>query len=429
MKRTLLSFFFILCIVGPAIAVEVERITLVPRQSLVFVGNVRQALNTTTGSSLVIWDRNNGSPEGHSVWSRLIDADGTPTGSTRQLVKGRNAQSADIAYSDASNQFLLVYANETNGEGRFEIFAQKINSIGKKLGKPKKISPASDRGERIHNYSPRIIYDADTQGFLILWIRYAVAQGVGIQDGLYGTVLNTDLTVRQAPVFMAPLEGDFTGVRGPNISDLGFHPTNGKVLMTGWTQTTDIGFSFQYFLSRFDPDLSPPLLLSKNLKPGPSIGAAPYADLAFLPGNKSQGLFVEGTGVRRRKINAKGAPSGGHSLFFTGAIQTAPLEFPVSALATDGGRAETGVVAIDDSSTGAGSLWFQTAGGAGSALGTPFQLQTNLQITQRPAIFAPPNQPSNGFLYAVIFVDGAIQTSPPTSEQSSGLVLLKVTTP
>jgi hypothetical protein len=344
-------------------------------------------------------------------------------------VKGRNAQFADITYNPDDNQFLLVYSNETNGEGRFELFAQRLNATGKKVGKPKLISPTSDRGKAINNFFARVVYDDSNQSYVILWRRYAVAQGVGIQDGLYGTALNGDLTERTAPVLMAPLAGDFTNLRGPNITDIGFHPTNKKLMITGWTQSTEAGFSVQYFLSQFDPTLTKPLLKFRNLKRNLSSGAAPHNELVFLPSNNSEALFVEGTGVRKKKINAKGAPSGGDSLFFTGSIQAAPLEFPVSALATDAGRAETGVVAIDDSSAQTGSLWFQTAGSSGTALGAPFQLKTNLDISQRPEIFALPNPPQNGFQYAVIYVDGVIRNSPPGPDESSGLVLLKVTTP
>lgn len=428
MKRVVLSFLILFCCaVSTASAITVEKLTLLARQPQVFAGNLRHAFNSTTGSTLVIWDRNNGTASKHSVWGRLIGPDGTPSGKTLRIVKGPNAQFADLTYNTDNNQFLLVYANETNGTGRFELFAQKLSAIGKKIGKPVRISPASDRGQAINNYAPRTLYDAATGSYLILWRRYALAQGVGISDGLYGLALNPDLTERKAPVLMAPLKGDFTNVLGPFIADIGLHPTNGKVLITGWTQSTQPGFSVQYFLSRFDPALKKPAIKLKNLKPDLSSGAAPHSQLVFLPANNSQVLFVEGTGVRKRRINGKGAPTGAHSLFFTGAVETAPLEFPVAALATDNGRAETAIVAIDDSSTQTGKLWLQTAGATGSAVGQPFELQSNLDITQRPAIFALPNHPPAGFFYAVIYVDG-VRSNPPTPNDSSGLVLLKVNT-
>ena len=429
MKRIGVLCFFIISIFEAAgHAITVEKITLLPRQSQVFVGNIRVAFNSTTESTLVIWDRYTGTPVKHSVWGRLISSTGTPSGQAFRIVNGPNAQFADLTYNPDDNQFLLVYSNETNGAGRFEVFAQRLNATGKRAGKAVRISPAADRGENINNYSPRAIYDPETQGYFVMWRRYAIAAGVGIQDGLYGTVLNSDLTERQTLVLMSPLHGDFNDVRGPIVTDIGFHPTNGKLLIAGWSRSTEPGFSIQYFLARADATLKKPVTKLTNLKRGLSSGAAPYAELVFLPGNKVEALFVEGTGVKKRQINARGVPAGPDSLFFTGAVQTVPLEFPVSALANDIGRAETAAVAIDDSSTQMGRLWIQTANSTGTAMGQPFELQSNLDIGASPAISSLPNPPQTGFLFVVIYVEGVQRTSPPAPGESSGLILLKVNT-
>ena len=423
-----LCFLIFLFFGAASHAITFQKITLLPRQSQVFVGNIRIALNSTTESTLVIWDRYTGTPAKHSVWGRLIGSTGTPSGQAFRIVKGPNAQFADLTYNPDDKEFLLVYSNETNGAGRFEVFAQRLNATGKRAGKAVRISPATDRGEDINNNSPQVIYDPDTQGYFVMWRRYALATGVGIQDGLYGTVLNSNLTVRTTLVLMSPLQGDFNDVRGPIVTDIGFHPTNGKLLIAGWSRSTEPGFSIQYFLARADATLKKPVTQLTKLKRGLSSGAAPYAELVFLPGNKVEALFVEGTGVKKRQINARGVPAGPDSLFFTGTVQTVPLEFPVSALANDNGRGETAAVAIDDSSTQTGKLWIQTANGAGAATGQPFELQSNLDIGARPAISSLPNPPQTGFLYVVIYVDGVQRTSPPASSESSGLVLLKVNT-
>jgi hypothetical protein len=197
--------------------------------------------------------------------------------------------------------------------------------------------------------------------------------------------------------------------------------------LAGWSQSTAPGFSFQYFLAVADATLKTPVIRLTKLKPAPSSGAAPHAELALFPGEKVETLFVEGTGVRKRKISAIGKPTGPDSLFFTGAVRTVPLEFPVSALASRNGKTETAVIAIDDSSMQTGKIWLQTASGAGTAVGQPFEAQSNLDIGACPAISALPNPPPSGFLYAVIYVDG-VRTNPPAPNESSGLVLLKVNT-
>jgi hypothetical protein len=82
---------------------------------------------------------------------------------------------------------------------------------------------------------------------------------------------------------------------------------------------------------------------------------------------------------------------------------------------------------VDDSSTQTGSLWWQTADSAGNAAGQPIQIQINLSIGSRPEILALPIPTQNGFSYAVIFTDGVRTGTNPN--ESSGLVLLKVSTP
>ena len=428
-RFTFFCFLILLLFSLTGEATTVEKLTFLPRQAQVFVGNVRTALNSTTGSTLVIWERNNGTAAKHAVWGRLINSSGSPSGAAFPIVKGPNVQSPDITYNPDENQFLLVYSNETNGSGRFEVFAQKLKPTGRRLGKPIRISPATDRGEQINNYAPYTIYDSKTQGYFVIWRRYGLNGTIQVEDGLYGTVRNSDLSERSAPVLMTPLIGDFNGILGPFITDIGFHPTNDKLLIAGWTQSAEPGFSVQYFLARADATLKKPLITLTKLKRGLSSGAAPHAELAFLPGNKVEGLFVEGTGVRKRKINLRGKPAGPDSFFFTGAVQTVPLEFPVSALATGDTGSETAVIGIEDSSTQTGKIWIQTAGSAGTALGQPFELQSNLDIAARPVIFALPDaaQTQTGFLYGVIYVDG-VRKNPPLPDDSSGLVLLKVNT-
>lgn len=414
-----------LCAVGHAITVE--RFTLESPEPDVFVWNIRTAFNSTTGATLVTWHREKGNPAIHSIRGRMISSAGEPTGKTFKLAKGPNPLFAEVTYNPDDNEFLVVYANETNGTGRFEVFAQKLKATGKRSGKPLRISPASDHGENINNTLPKTIYDPASLSYFVMWRRYKLDPNVGIEDGLYGMVLNTDLTERKSPVLMMRLQGDFTNLLGPNVDRIGFHPTNGKLLIAGWSQSPNPGFSIQYFLSRADATLKKATTKFTKLKKGLSSGAAPFAELVFLPGNHAQGLFVEGTGVRKRSINAKGKPAGADSLFFTGAVETVPLEFPVTALATEGGRAETAAIAVDDSSMQTGSLWLQTADSSGGAVGQPFQLQSNLSIGAQPAISALPNPPATGFLYAVIYVDG-VRDFPSIPGDSTSLVLLKVNT-
>jgi hypothetical protein len=408
-------------------AASVERITFLSRQPGIFTENVRTAFNSQTNFTLVVWEKHTGSQEHHSIWGKLISPDGAPSGPAFLIINGPNGQRPRIAYCSSTNQFLLVYSNETSGENRFEIFAQRLNSSGRRAGKPIRISPAADRGKNINNASPQVIYDAKAQGYVVTWLRYLLSGSSATEQGLFGSVLNTDLTLRQTPVLMSPLQGDFIRILGPFVTDLGFHPATGKLLMAGFTESNNSpGSAWQYFVARADATLRKPQIVLKPLKSGLSSGAAPHASLMFLPGNNVGALFVEGTGVRSRKINSAGIPIGLTSLFFTGAIQTAPLEFPVAASSNAVGRSETVVVALDDSSMQTGKLWLQKTDSSGVSIGQPFELQSNFDSGASPAITALPIASEAGFWYAVLYIEGVRTGLNPND--SSGLVLLKVNT-
>jgi hypothetical protein len=418
----LAALFFSTCVFGKS----VERITFLARQPGVFVGSVRAGVNSKTDSTLVVWEKQIGTQDHHSIWGKLISSNGNPSGQAFQIVGGPNAQTPKVAYNFDTNEFLLVFANETNGENRFEIFAQKLNANGRRIGRAVRVSLATDRGKNIRNDLPQVIYDAKALGYVVMWRRYLLLGSTVPDQGLLGAVLNSNLTVRQAPVLMSHLQGDFNRILGPVVTDLGFHPVNGKLLIAGFSESNSVSSSWQYFVARADATLQKPQIVLTPLKLGLSSGAAPYAGLVFLPGNSVGALFVEGTGVRKRKINALGVPNGPISPFFTGPVETVPLEFPISTKASITGRSETAVVGVDDSSTQTGKLWLQTAGSSGTAIGQPFELQSNLDIGAQPAITPLPIPAPSGFWYAVIFVEGVRRGVDPI--ESTGLVLLKVNT-
>jgi hypothetical protein len=421
------NFLLILFLVTLADAASVERIDLFARQNGVFTDNVRAALNSSTNFTVVIWDRNTDPGEHHSIWGLLVGSNGTPSGASFPLVNGPNAQTPKVVYNPDNNQFLLVYSNETNGENGFEIFAQKLNATGRRAGKAIRISLTSDRGKRVRNDAPQVVYDAKNHSYVILWRRFLLI-GSGPDQGLIGCVLNSDLTVRRAPVLMSPLQGDFNRVYGPFVTNVALHPVNGKLLIAGFSEdSAGFGSSWRYFVARTDATLQKPQTVLTPLKSELSSGAAPYVNFVFLPGTGVEALFVEGTGVKKRKMNPLGAPIGPVTLFFTGTAQTIPLEFPVAAKAASNNRSEASVVAVDDSSMKTGSLWMQIVDTTGNAIGQPFQIQSSLDIGSRPEIFTLPISTQTGFTYAVIFTEGVRTGTNPN--ESSGLVLLKVSTP
>ncbi|HSE42208.1 MAG TPA: hypothetical protein VLH08_15700 [Acidobacteriota bacterium] len=410
--------FVILLTCGSLVgATTVERSGLVAREPGVFTTNIRAVLNTRTNESLVIWLKTR--VENNSIWGRLLQADGRPSGGAFQIVSGPNALLPDLTFNPDTNQFLLMYSNEIGSSNRFEVRVQRLNSSGRKSGPSLRVSSGSDTTKNINNFSSRLIYDSASQGYLVLLTR----NGTASEDGLYGTVLNSNLTVRTPLVLMAPAIKDGPTYLGPNVTDLKFHSPSGKILAAGYSIVTGGGFAFQYFVSKIDPSLQKPKITLTKLKGGTSAGAAPDAHVMLLPDGNAIGLFVEGTGLRKRKINQLGAPIGPISFFYSGVLQSIPVEFPVSATTTD----EVAVVSIEDSTMMTGKIWLQTTSPTGALTQDGFSLQSDQDTNGRPAIVALPAKPSNGFLYAVIYMEGG-QVFPPSPTASSGLILLRVNT-
>jgi hypothetical protein len=423
----LFSLFLLSCTFEAA-AFSVERSVILSRQPGIFAVSVQSAFNFNTNSTLVVWVRHTGTQEKRSIWGRLINAEGAPIGQAFQIVSGPNAQSPDLIYNPSAKQFLLVYANEITGNNRFEVFAQRLNAIGRRAGPPVRVSLATDRGKSINNYFPVTIFDAFENSYVVIWTRSRNSTSLNIEQGLFGAVLNTNLTVRKAPARMHPLYDEAEAFRGPNITDLGFHGPSKKLLLTGYTQTHDPGFFVQYFVARADSTLQQPKIVLTRLKSDTSSGAAPHASLMRTFGGGMTGLFVEGSGVKKRKINNLGFPFGAVSFLFTGPVQTVPLEFPVSATSITDEGFESVVVALDDSSTGTARLFLQSHNSSGTAVRTPSELLSNFQGTSSSAVTPLPIESGNGFWYAIVFVEGAQVSSPPGPTESSGVTLLKVNT-
>ena len=276
------------------------------------------------------------------------------------------------------------------------------------------------------NLSSRAVYDPIAKTYIVLLVRSSTGAS-GIEEGLHGVVYNSNLTVNKPLTLLSPLLREGGSIVGPTVTDLKFHSPSGKILAAGYTTKISGGFGFQYFVSKISPTLTPPRITLTKLKGAVSSGAAPDVNLMFLADGSAVALFVEGTGLKKRKLNQLGTPVGPVSFFYSDSVQSIPVEFPVSALARNGSRSESAVVSIEDSTMMTGRIWLQTASASGALTGGGFSLQSGFDTNGRPAIVALPASLPAGFLYAVIYMEGG-QVFPPSPTASSGLNLLRVNT-
>jgi hypothetical protein len=411
-----------------AFAISVDRTILVPRQTGIFTANVHAALNSRTTNTLVIWEKHSGVHSGHSIWGMLLSRNGTPAGTAFQIVSGPNTYFPDVVYNPDSDQFLLVYSNETAGNGRFELQAQTLSASGDRLGSPIRVSISTDAQKSVANYTQGVVYDGETKGYVVVWWRYKFGEATGVEEGLYGAVLNSNLSIRKPAVKMIPLQRNGSQVLGPYVTDIAIHSPSKKLLIGGYTISTQPGFFVQYFVAKADPTLEKPQIVLTKLKNGLSSGAAPHVDFMSLQSSQMAAQFVEGDGLKIRKINPHGAPHGPVTFFLNDPARNIPVEFPDSAFSIQDGRSEVTTVALDDSITMTGRLFLQISNAQGISSGSAIEIQSGFDGTRPPVIISLPENTQNGFLYAVLLVEGMQLSSPPGPNESSGLALLRVNT-
>lgn len=407
-----------------AFAISVDRTVLVPRQAGVFTANVHAAFNSRTTNTLVTWEQHPGTHAGHSIWGMLLSRNGTPAGTAFQIVAGPNTYLPDLVYNPDADQFLLVYSNETSPNGRFEVLAQTLGANGDRIGPAVRVSLATDVPKNFSNYVQGLLYDAATKGYVIVWWHYRVGNAFAAEEGVYGAVLNSNLSIRRPVVRLIPFQRNGDQILGPYVTDMTIQASSKRLLMGGYIISSQPGFFFQYFAAKADPTLLVPQITLTKLKDGLSSGAAPHVNFMLTQSNQLAAQFVEGDGLKIRKIDPNGAPTGVVTFLMNDPARTVPLEFPDAALSSQGGS-EIATVALDDSITMTGRLFLQISSAAGVSTGSSIEIQSGFDGTAPPVIVSLPEAPQK---YAVLYIEGMQLSSPPGPNESAGLILLRVNT-
>ena len=100
-----------------------------------------------------------------------------------------------------------------------------------------------------------VVYDSETKGYVVIWWRYKFGEASGVEEGVYGAVLNSNLSIRKPAVKMIPLQRNGSQVLGPYVTDFAIHSPSKKLLLGGYTISTQAEFFVQYFVAKADPTL------------------------------------------------------------------------------------------------------------------------------------------------------------------------------
>jgi hypothetical protein len=142
------------------------------------------AYNSTNNHYLVVWSGPSKNKSQNEVWAQGVTAQGAPVGKgngdflvsqiTTNIGTDRDASSPQIAYNDASNEYLVVFqANAVAGVDNVEaneVFGQRLNAATLMEVGPNDFRISNTPGSfRNRADVPRVAFDKQDKEYLVIW--------------------------------------------------------------------------------------------------------------------------------------------------------------------------------------------------------------------------------------------------------------------
>ncbi len=120
--------------------------------------------NSKRAQYLVVWY--NQWPGSRDLYAQRIDRFGQLVGPWFSVTPGANGSDPTIAYNSINDEYMVVYRFDISGNGsRYSIMGQRVNWDGNLIGPPFLII----NDINFDYYSPRMVYKADFNEYLIVW--------------------------------------------------------------------------------------------------------------------------------------------------------------------------------------------------------------------------------------------------------------------
>ena len=134
------------------------------------------AHNPEDDEYLVVWSADALATDGEfEIWGQRLDGDGSKLGGNFRIsnvgadtVATAEVSDPDVAYSPAANTYLVAWQGENAGENDFEIYGQMVSSAGAEVGSDFPISnvgAGSVRGA----FTPAVAFNPASGEFLVVW--------------------------------------------------------------------------------------------------------------------------------------------------------------------------------------------------------------------------------------------------------------------
>jgi hypothetical protein len=122
--------------------------------------------NATTNESLVVWEDWRNPSRGAEIYGRRVGPDGLPLASDFRISTATaDEETPQVAWSQTSNQFLVVWVDSRNdGTRGKEIFGRRLSGAGVPLGSDFRISTST-----FSEYAPAVTWNATANEYLVVW--------------------------------------------------------------------------------------------------------------------------------------------------------------------------------------------------------------------------------------------------------------------
>ena len=168
------------------------------------------AYNPAWGEFLVVWEYKTGDAQ-YDIYGRRVTASGSPVGSYIPLCTATNDQvRARVAYNSASDQYLVAWQDERNGNG--DIYGQRVNDDGTLPEGNFAIETTSTNAK-----GPAVACSGGTNGCLVAWYEDETI--------IYGRLIpNSGLPT-------APRFEIINATDNQKLQDVAYHPGLGEYLV------------------------------------------------------------------------------------------------------------------------------------------------------------------------------------------------------
>ena len=412
MNRILMILFFLTL---PVYGADVKEFVLAPPQGTQWSVSPSLTLEPESGRVLAVWQKHPGTHQGRTIWGRLISPAGKPSGASFPIVKNDNTFYPQVVYNPFTKEFLLVYSRD-RGDLHLEIYAQRLNLRGRKVGSVVRLSSDSDLNLSVQNDRPFVAVDPDDGGYFVTWQRAGLLNVPASGEGMIAAHFDKDFHATGTPVLLYPLKRSGSIVAGPYVTDVKFHQNGSVLIAFDWRNVNGTVITATYATMTVDATAIAPGPL-KILKSTPSkfFGGS---SLLIGPGDRSFIFFSDTKALKRRPIGSNAQPSGAISPAFAVPARIARISDPNPVIFDDDTAVLSGVEHPQDT-TLPNNIWLQMLTQFGKPSGAAQRLKTAPTVNELSSLAMPVFNGERTLL--LVYSDGQ------TFGVASGLILLKVT--